>query len=442
MGVDESGGFLGPDVSRRSFLQKGAATGLLLSASGPLLAACGGVKESSSGSSDTLKIGFVSPRTGPAAGFGEPDPFIIKLAQGALKDGLKVGDKTYKIEVIEKDGANPQRSGEVANELINGNQIDLMLATSTPETINPVADACEAAGIPCMTTVCPWEAWYFGRGAKPGKPSPFKWTYHFSFGVDDFAKSYLPSWDEVPTNKKVGVLWPNDADGNAIRMGLGPLLEKGGYKVIDPGAFPDGLNDFSAQINKFKAEKCDLLNTFALPPDFATFWKQAAQQGFQPKLPQVAKTGLFPSQVEALGPLGINLTTTSFWHPTFPYKSSLTGLTSAQLKDKYESGTGRQWNQVVGSSMALWDVGIQSLKDSGDPKDRTKVAAAMAKLKVETPVGTLEWGKGPVPNVVVDPLVNCNWIKDPTGKHPLDLIVVNNAEDPNVPVGGKIRTFP
>jgi branched-chain amino acid transport system substrate-binding protein len=442
MGVEESGGVLGPDVSRRGFLQKGAATGLLLGASGPLLAACGGVKESSGGSSDTLKIGFVSPRTGPAASFGEPDPFIIKLAQGAVKDGLKVGDKTYKIEVIDKDGPNPQRSGEVANELINSNQVDLMLATSTPETVNPVADACEAAGVPCMTTVAPWEAWYFGRGAKPGKPSPFKWTYHFSFGVEDFAQAYLPTWDSVPTNKKCGVLWPNDADGNAIREGLGPLLEKGGYKIIDPGAFPDGLNDFSAQINKFKAEKCEVFNTFALPPDFSTFWKQAAQQGYQPKLPQIAKHGLFPSQVEALGPLGINITTTAFWHPTFPYKSSLTGLTSTQLKDKYESGTGRQWNQVVGSSMALWDVGIQALKDSGDPKDRQKVATAMSKLSVETPVGKLEWGKGPVPNVVVDKFVNCNWIKDPTGKHPLDLIVVNNAQLPDVPVAAKIKTFP
>ena len=45
-----------------------------------------------------------------------------------------------------------------------------MLATSTPEVVNPVADACEAAGVPCLSTVDPWESWYFGRGAKPGQP--------------------------------------------------------------------------------------------------------------------------------------------------------------------------------------------------------------------------------------------------------------------------------
>jgi hypothetical protein len=73
----------------------------------------------------------------------------------------------------------------------------------------------------------PWEAWYFVRGAKPGARSPFKWTYHFGFGVGEFYKTYVSLWNSsVQTNKKVGVLYPNDADGNAIRANLAPLLAK------------------------------------------------------------------------------------------------------------------------------------------------------------------------------------------------------------------------
>ena len=37
----------------------------------------------------TIKIGFVSPRTGPAAGFGEPDPYVIGLAKKAFANGLR-----------------------------------------------------------------------------------------------------------------------------------------------------------------------------------------------------------------------------------------------------------------------------------------------------------------------------------------------------------------
>ena len=185
-----------------------------------------------------------------------------------------------------------------------------MLATSTPETVNPVADACEAAGVPCMSTVVPWEAWYFGRGAKPGQPSPFKWTYHFSASAS--ASSPRPTCRNGPCcrpTRRSACSIPNDADGNAIRANLAPALEKAGFTIVDAGPYEDGTTDYSAQIAKFKAEKCEIFNTFPIPPDFAAFWRQAAQQGYTKmvKIAQIAKTGLFPSTVEALGDLGFNL---------------------------------------------------------------------------------------------------------------------------------------
>ena len=79
-----------------------------------------------------------------------------------------------------------------------------------------------------MSTVMPWEAWYFGRGAKPGQPSPFKWTYHFGFGGGEFYKTYVSQWNLIETNKKVAVLYPNDADGNAIRRYLRASSREGG----------------------------------------------------------------------------------------------------------------------------------------------------------------------------------------------------------------------
>ena len=214
-----------------------------------------------------------------------------------LAQGLKVGDKTYAVDILDRDTqSDPSRAGQLAKTLINSDKIDMMLCVSTPETINPVADACEAAGVPCLSTVMPWEAWYFGRGAKPGAPSPFKWTYHFGFGGGEFYKTYVSQWGLLPTNKKVGVLYPNDADGNAIRANLAPALAKAGFTIVDPGPYEDGTTDYSAQIAKFKAERCEIFNTFPIPPDFAAFWRQAAQQGYTKmvKICQVAKTGPIP----------------------------------------------------------------------------------------------------------------------------------------------------
>ena len=392
-----------------------------------------------------LKVGFISPRTGALAGFGEGDGYVLDAARKALAKGLSAGGKSYQVTIVDQDTqSDPARAGQLAKDLINNQGIDMMLTTSTPETTNPVADACEAAGVPCLATIVPWEAFYFGRGAKPGAPSPFKWSYCFSFGTGTFAKTYLSMWSAIETNKKVGVLYPNDADGNAIRAALAPLLAKGGYTIIDPGPYEDGTTDYSSQIATFKKEQCEIFNTFPIPPDFAAFWRQAAQQGYTKmvKIAQVAKTGLFPSDIEAVGNLGNRIATAAYWHPTFPYKSSLTGLSGQEIGDGYTKATGKQWNQQLGATMSLLDAGFDAATTAGDPNDKTAVAAALAKLKTTTTVGKVDFTSGPVPNVSVTPIIGAQWVNAAAGsKFKLDLVICDNAPDPNVPIAAKLVPY-
>jgi len=401
--------------------------------------------------SGTIKIGYVSPITGPASGFGEPDAYVLGLARDAFKKGLQIGGTSYNVEILSRDGqSTPSVGAQVANDLIQNQKVDLMLTTSTPETTNPVSDACEAAHVPCISTVVPWEAWYLGRGGKVNQPSPFNWTFHYCFGVLQFFLAYTHLWPQVPTNKKVGVMYPNDADGNAIRGALAPLLKSAGYTIVDPGAYEDGTNDYTAQIQKFIQEDCQIFNTFPIPPDFATFWRQAAQQGYTKhvKIGQIAKTGLFPSQVTALGAIGNGLSSGVYWAPTWPYKSSLTGKSSKELGDGYEAATGKQWNQQIGASMSMFDVAAAALTASGDPKNKQKIVDAIKTLKVETPVGNLDWSKNPnfgpgtssVPNVVSTPIIGGQW-KSGVSKWPIDFVICENAADPNVPVASTLKPY-
>ncbi|MGO9741033.1 MAG: ABC transporter substrate-binding protein [Roseiarcus sp.] len=428
-----------PGFTRRGFMQAVGASGLALGAA-PLA-----FPRPAIAADATLKVGFISPLTGPLAGFGESDPFILEQVRAALAKGVEIGGKTYGIEIIGKDTqSDPARAGQLAKELIDSDKVDLMLSTSTPEVVNPVADACEGAGVPSLSTIMPWEAFYFGRGAKPGQPSPFKWSYLFSFGVADFLECYVSQWNgPVKTNKKVGALLPNDADGNAIREHLMPALAKAGFTIVDPGGYEDGTTDFSAQIAKFKAEGVEIFNTFPIPPDFATFWRQAAQQGLTRKIEiaQIAKTGLFPSQIEALGSLGPGLATAVYWHPDFPYKSSITGMSSKDIAMAYEKKTGRQWTQQLGATQSLFDVGVAALKASGDPKDKAGLAKAISTLKADTTIGTVDFTKGPVPNCVNTPIIGAQWLKAKAGKFKLDCVITENACDPKVPVSAKLQPY-
>ena len=95
----EHPGGAGGRVSRRDFLKMGALTGAAVGMGGGLtgvLAACGGDSGSTSGGSDgegrEIKIGFVTPLTGPLASFGIPDAWCVKQWEASVADGLECGD--------------------------------------------------------------------------------------------------------------------------------------------------------------------------------------------------------------------------------------------------------------------------------------------------------------------------------------------------------------
>lgn len=391
---------------------------------------------------NTLRVGFVSPRSGPLALFGEGDGFVLDAVRKQFANGVDVGGKRYNVEFIAKDTqSNPVRAAAMAKELINADKVDFVLSTSTPETVNPVADACEAAGIPALSTTSPWEAFYFGRGAKPGEPSPFKWAYHFCFGVGNFAKLYADQWSKVPTNKKVGMLLPADADGNAIRRMLIPALQTAGFTVVDAGPYQNGLTDFSAQIALFRREEIEIFNTFPFPPDFAVFWRQAAQRGLaqQVKIVQTAKAGLFAAEMEALGQLGHGIHSGAYWHRTFPFSSPATGMTSAQLADNYEKASGKVANVQIGATASLFDTAMATIASAADPKDRASLAQAISRLKTETAVGEVDFTTGPAPNCATTGLVGVQWLRGTNGK--FNVNIVANADNPRVALTGAMTPY-
>src|SRR6266851_9219181 len=93
-----------------------------------------------------------------------------------------------------------------------------------------------------------------------------------------------------------------------------------------------------------------------------TFWSQAAQQGFRPKVVTIGKAFLFPAPVAALGDRADGLSCEVAWSPLFPFKSGLTGQTGQQLVDEYRKASGRDAPFVLGMFHALLEVAMDVLK--------------------------------------------------------------------------------
>jgi branched-chain amino acid transport system substrate-binding protein len=423
-------------LTRRRFIGVAGSAG-----AGVVLAGCG-VKSSSTASGGaagrTIKLGYVTPQTGPLAPFGEADSFVINALRPQLRSGVRLGAKRFPLDVVVKDSqSDPRRAADVASELILKDKVDLMLVASTPDTVNPVADQCEANGIPCLSSVAPWDSFVFGRKGTPDKP--FKWTYHFFWGLHDIIAVYERMWRDVSGDRTVAVLWPNDSDGHAWSDSPagGAALRKSGWKLVDPGHYENGIQSFSQILGRFKGADAPILVGVPLPPDFTVFWRQAAQQGFKPKIATIAKALLFPSSVQALGPLAQNLSSEVWWSPSHPYSSSLTKQDSKALGAAYTAKTGKPWTQPIGMVHALFEVATDALRRAGGP-DRHAVAEALGSTKLDTVVGPLDWTSGPSPNVAVTPVVGGQWRRQGSR---YDLTIVSNDGHPEIPRSGSVEVL-
>jgi branched-chain amino acid transport system substrate-binding protein len=473
-------------VSRREFLKIAGVAGATIGVGaglGGLIAACGEAEETTTtaaagttttaasattttaaaGSTTTVsagaemgrevKIGFVTPLTGPLASFGVPDKYCVERATEAIGDGIVCGDGLkHPVKIITMDSqSDSNRAAQVTGDLINNDKVDLIVAASTPDTVAPVADQAEANSTPCITNDCPWQS-YIATRSGGDITAVFKWTYHTFWGLEDVQANFLDMWSQVPNNKVVGAMFPNDADGNAWLPGWDPVWVPNGYTAVIPSQFQNGTEDFTAQITQFKNSGCEIGMGVFIPPDFTNFWKQRAQQGWNPKLGTYAKALLFPQSIEALGDLGIGLTTEVWWTPAHPFTSSLLGETCQQFADEFTKRTQQQWTQPL-LHFIVFEMAVDTLQRATSVDDKEAILAAIKTTKLDTIGGPIDFTApvvgatppfqvGPchiVENVYKTPLVGGQWRKGTTW--PYELTIVSNAAASIIPTQDKVQSL-
>ena len=189
-------------------------------------------------------MGFISPVTGPDAAFATANPFVLKKVREAFAKGLTIGGKKYTVEIFTADSQSSDftRAAQVAPEqLITQNNMDIMLTTSAPETVNPVSDQCEAAHVPCIGTIVPWRSWFLGRSGKIGTTAAtstsFKYTYLLHRAGEQLA-AQGPGWKLIPTKTRSAGCGRATASGRPSAA-PGPSAAPQGYTVYDPAARRD-----------------------------------------------------------------------------------------------------------------------------------------------------------------------------------------------------------
>jgi branched-chain amino acid transport system substrate-binding protein len=475
--TDRKGGELGKEdttknpspeessLSRREFLKMAGVAGAVVGAGaglGGLLAACGGGTTTTSAggapttagattttagaatpttaaaatttsasaaaeTGDTVKLGYVIPITGASGAFGTACKWHASwFEQNVWKDGLVCGDgKKHPVNLSVADmQTDTNRAAQVAGDLITNTKVSL-LGGSSGVAVPPVRDQAEALGCPCVTYDCPGEMW---NDVQPKEG--FKWNWNTWFIFKDMVANYLGLWGTFPTNKVVGTVFGNDATGIAFQKGLVPAFTAAGYKVVDAGLYPPGTEDYSQMISLYKKEGCQILVGVPTPPDFSVFWKQSVQQGLRVKISTEAQAMLFPQGVEALGDLGKGQTVECWFHPSFGYKSTVTGLTSQEVADLYSQATNQQWTQPV-CFFGQFEIFTSILSRAKDPLNKDSIVEAIKQTKITTIGGPVDWTVNPEPysgwhNYCTKPITGAQWVQG-KGKYKYDLEIVVSA---------------
>ncbi len=250
------------------------------------------------------------------ASFGVPDKYCAERWREYCGDGLVCGDgKKHPVTIEVADSqSDSNRAAQVAGDLINNTKVDIMMVASTPDTVTPVVEQCESYGCPVVSTDCPWQT-YMG----PNKE--YKWSYHVVLRRGGLLRrSTSPATRRSPSNKIIGAMYDNTADGNFFSANAPRTWRPRATRWSIPSNYQAILTeDFTAQIAAFKNGGVELIMGNMIPPDFTNFWKQAMQQGLEPKACLVGKAILFPQSVEALGDVANGLMTELWWHRTFPW---------------------------------------------------------------------------------------------------------------------------
>jgi branched-chain amino acid transport system substrate-binding protein len=433
--IVRSGGIIpAQSISRRNLL-RGIGAGAAVVGAGGLLEACGGIKGASSSSTKAITIGWIHPLTGDLAGFGAADNWVIsKIKQTSpYKNGFKIGGKTYPVTIKSYDSqSSVTRAGDLARTAILSDNVDMLFASSTPETVNAVASQAETLGTPLVCANCPWESWYlnlFPKGNPQDATEKAKYVILYFLGAEHLAKCFIPMWNRIHTqlhtDKVVAAAFPNDPDGDAFRAVFPPIVTGAGYTFDMSTAYPDGTTNYTSMITQFKADKADFFTNVPLPPDFAAMWHQSIQQGFRPKLATVAKVLLFPTDAYAMGAEAYNIATDTWWVPTLPWTSTFTGESCQTMANEYEAAVGSQWNANI-SNYSLFEIAHAALTSVTDPHDHSEVADAIHNVNIQALAGPLNFASGgPAPGVAITPPAGVQWQKG--SKYALQMQIVDNT---------------
>ena len=371
------------------------------------------------------------------------------MATSQYKNGFKIGGSTYKVNIKSYDSqSSVTMAGTLAKQAIQNDNVDLLFASSTPETVNAVASQAETLGTPLVCSNIPWESWYGNLG---GNPTPGhqtfkpKYTVMYFLGAEHLVECFIPMWNRIGAqygnNHIVAAAFPNDADGNAFRAVFPPIAKGAGYTIDLSTPYADGLTNYTSMISQFKSPEPTSSPTCRCrptsPPCGSSPSSRASSRSSPPS-PRCCCSRPTPTRW-APRPTTSPPTAGGCRRCRGPRPSP--GRPASSWRTCTPSAGMGQPNANI-SNYSLFEIAYQAFMSVNDPHNKEEVAAALFKVNLPQAVaGPLNYTStnvktNPAPGVAITPPVGIQWQKGTT--YALEAKVVDNTLQPLAKITGDL----
>lgn len=272
----------------------------------------------------TIRLGAAVSLSGKYSSNGvyTRNGYDLAVARINERGGVKVGDKSYKLEIVYYDDeSTPARGAQLAERLIQQDGVKFLLGPYSSGLTEAMAPVTEKYGVPMVE-------------ANGAAVSLFRKGYKYLFAVLTTTDQYLKGAVEVaaaqsadPTKLKVAMAFENDPFSQDVREGVTADAKRFGMKIVIDDKLPPDLNDMSATLTKVKLLKPDLLIVSGHEKGAATAVRQMADQ--RVNVPMVAMTHCDSARIaETLGKSAEYTLCAAQWAPSLTYSDDLFGSAS------------------------------------------------------------------------------------------------------------------
>ncbi len=224
---------------------------------------------------ETLKIGVVAPQTGPGAAWGLALDAGARIAASQVnaKGGLKVGDKTYQVDVITYDDQYKAAETVTAvNRLIHQDGVRFIVGPLGAASLLAAKPITERSQILMLSNT------YTVKALENTK---------YVFRVLPTSREFVPpfvAWlkKNRPALKRVALLAPNDETGWDSQKVQEDAYKANGFDVVAKELFERKQTDFRAILTKLLGSNPDNIELDTTPPPIAgPIIRQARELGYK-----------------------------------------------------------------------------------------------------------------------------------------------------------------